>query len=59
MVVSSTIFREGIYKILEFDRDIEITAETSTSLEIIPLLKQKKPDVLLIDTVTCPLIIGP
>ncbi len=50
MIVSSTIFREGIYKILEFDRDIEVTAETSTSLEIIPLLKQKKADVLLIDT---------
>ncbi|HSE84402.1 MAG TPA: response regulator, partial [Thermodesulfobacteriota bacterium] len=45
----SALFREGIRKILEPEKDIEIIAEASTQLGIIPLVEQKKPDVLFID----------
>ncbi|MBI2487227.1 MAG: response regulator transcription factor [Deltaproteobacteria bacterium] len=50
VAVSSTFFREGIRKILESEKDIEIIAEASTHQEIITLLEQKKPDVLFIDS---------
>ena len=49
VVSSSSLFREGIRKILEPEKDIEIIAETSTQLEIIQLVEQKKPEVLFID----------
>lgn len=49
MAASSALFREGIRKILEPEKDIEIIAEASTQLGIILLVKQKKPDVLFID----------
>ena len=46
---SSSLLREGIRKILEPEKDIEIIAEASTQLEIIQLVEQKKPDILFID----------
>ena len=49
VVSSSSLFREGIRKILEPEKDIEIIAEASTQLEIIQLVEQKKPDILFID----------
>ncbi|MDA2919005.1 response regulator [Desulfobacterota bacterium AH_259_B03_O07] len=47
---SSTLLQEGIRKILESEKDIEIVAEASNNTEIIPLIKREKPDVLFIDT---------
>jgi PAS domain S-box-containing protein len=50
VATSSSLIREGIQKILEPEKNIEIIAEASTCLEIITLTQEKKPDVLLIDT---------
>jgi DNA-binding NarL/FixJ family response regulator len=50
VAVSFCLFCEGIYKILEPEKDVEIIAKASTHIEIIPLVEQKKPDVLFIDT---------
>jgi DNA-binding NarL/FixJ family response regulator len=50
LVISSSLLREGIHKILEPEKDIEVIAEALTNLEIIPLIEHKKPDVLFIDT---------
>ena len=50
LAVSSDLFLAGIHKILRPKKDIEIIAETITHQEIIPLIEQKKPDVLFIDT---------
>jgi DNA-binding NarL/FixJ family response regulator len=50
VVVSSVLFLEGIDRILEPEEDIKIIAKTSNCSEIIPLVEQKKPDVLFIDT---------
>ena len=50
LAVSDNLFLAGIHKILRPKKDIEIIAETITHQEIIPLIEQKKPDVLFIDT---------
>jgi DNA-binding NarL/FixJ family response regulator len=50
VAVSFCLFCEGIYKILEPEKDIKIISEASTHIGIIPLVEQKKPDVLFIDT---------
>jgi two-component system, NarL family, invasion response regulator UvrY len=50
MLAIPPLFREGIHKILKSEKDIEMTAEASTHIEITPLVEQKKPDVLFIDT---------
>jgi PAS domain S-box-containing protein len=50
VATSSSLIQEGIHRILEFEKGIEVTAEATSHLEIIPLVEQKKPDVLLIDT---------
>jgi DNA-binding NarL/FixJ family response regulator len=50
LVISSSLLGEGIHKILEPEKDIEVIAEALTNLEIIPLIEHKKPDVLFIDT---------
>ncbi len=52
-IICSTIFREGIRKILEPERDIEIIAEASSDQEIIPSIEQSRPNVLLIDAAIC------
>ena len=53
IITCSTIFREGIRKILEPERDIEIIAEASSDQEIIPSIEQSRPNVLLIDAAIC------
>ncbi|HWP92220.1 MAG TPA: response regulator [Thermodesulfobacteriota bacterium] len=53
IIICSTIFREGIRKILEPERDIEIIAEASSDQEIIPSIEQSRPNVLLIDAAIC------
>lgn len=50
MVGVPLLFRGGICKILESEKDIEIVAEASVQEEIILFVEQKKPDVLFIDT---------
>jgi len=47
---SSTLFREGIEKILDPGKDIEIVDVASSVSEIITIVEQKPPDVLFIDT---------
>ncbi|HEX3037236.1 MAG TPA: response regulator transcription factor [Thermodesulfobacteriota bacterium] len=49
VAASSALYREGIRRILEPEKDIEIIAEASTQIGIIQLVEQKKPDVLFID----------
>ena len=53
IIICSTIFREGIRKILEPESDIEIIAEASSDQEIIPSIEQSRPNVLLIDAAIC------
>jgi DNA-binding NarL/FixJ family response regulator len=50
LAISSDFYLEGFRKILSSQRDIEIAAETLEHLEIIPLLKRVKHDILLLDT---------
>jgi DNA-binding NarL/FixJ family response regulator len=50
LAISSDFYLEGFRKILSSKRDIEIIAETLEYLEIIPLLKRVKHDILLLDT---------
>ncbi|MGH7800917.1 MAG: LuxR C-terminal-related transcriptional regulator [Thermodesulfobacteriota bacterium] len=52
LAVSSVLFREGICKILESEKDIELISEASTQGDIITLIEQMKPDVIFIDTAT-------
>lgn len=48
-VTSSAIVQGGIRKMLETEKTIEIVAEASDISEIVPLVGEKKPDILLID----------
>jgi DNA-binding NarL/FixJ family response regulator len=50
VVVSSILLLDGIHKILEPEKDIDIVAESSAYLDVIPLIEQKKPDVLFLDS---------
>jgi DNA-binding NarL/FixJ family response regulator len=52
LVVPSNLFRDGIHRLLEPEKDIQIIAETSTHIEAISLIEQKHPDVIFIDTAT-------
>ena len=47
---SSTLFRKGIEKVLDPEREIEIVNLASSVSEIITIVEQKPPDVLFIDT---------
>jgi DNA-binding NarL/FixJ family response regulator len=46
----SHLVQEGIRKIVEPQRDITIVAEASSLLDILVLIRQKRPDILCIDT---------
>lgn len=46
----SHLVQEGIRKIVEPESDITIVAEASSLLEILLLVRQKRPDILCIDT---------
>ena len=50
VITSSNLVSEGIKKIIGPGNYIKIAAEASTHSEIIPLIEQEEPDVLLIDT---------
>jgi len=50
IITSSNLVSEGIKKIIETENYIKIAAEASAHSEIIPLIEQEEPDVLLIDT---------
>lgn len=47
---SSPLILEGIRKIIQTEKDIDIIDEASDSSEIIPIVELKKPNVLIIDT---------
>jgi DNA-binding NarL/FixJ family response regulator len=49
LVDDHTLFREGIKKILSLEADIEIVGETVDREEVVRLLNQCCPDVLLLD----------
>jgi DNA-binding NarL/FixJ family response regulator len=53
MIAFPQLIREGICKILETEKYLNIVAEASTHQEIIPLVEQNKPDVLFFDTIIC------
>ena len=44
-----TISREGIQRILESESDMAIVGTVETSLEVIPQVRAKNPDVLVLD----------
>src|SRR5579875_3417492 len=51
IVATRSIFiQDGVRKMLESEKDIEIVAEASDYPEIISSVEQKRPDVLFIDT---------
>lgn len=41
--------RENIASIMEFEKDIEIIGEASNGLQAIEVIKDKKPDIVLMD----------
>ncbi len=43
------LMRKGLKKILEMEDDIEVIGEASDGIEAIDVVKDKKPDVLLLD----------
>ena len=50
VATASDLVREGIREMLEPEQNMKILAEASNQGEIIPMLIQRKPDVLIIDT---------
>lgn len=49
LVTQSNLFIEGIRRLLESEKDLQIVAEASAHQDIIPLIKQKRPDILFVD----------
>jgi len=49
IVDDHTLFREGLRTILEMEDDIEVVAEAENAEDIVELVWQTKPDVLLLD----------
>lgn len=50
VATASDLVREGIREMLETEQNMKILAEAYNQGEIIPMLIQRKPDVLIIDT---------
>ncbi|MCM8778725.1 MAG: response regulator transcription factor [Candidatus Omnitrophica bacterium] len=44
-----TLFRQGLKKLLELERDIQIVGEASNGQEMLEMLKKTDPDVILMD----------
>lgn len=44
-----TLFRQGIRKLLELERDIKVVGEAGTGVELMDILKKSGPDVILMD----------
>src|SRR5215468_11191875 len=49
IVDDHTLFREGLRTILETEEDIEVVADAESAEDIVELVWQTKPDVLLLD----------
>jgi len=49
IVDDHTLFREGLRTILEMEEDIEVVADAENAEDIVELVWQTKPDVLLLD----------
>jgi len=49
IVDDHTLFREGLRTILEMEEDIEVVADAETAEDIVELVWQTRPDVLLLD----------
>jgi DNA-binding NarL/FixJ family response regulator len=43
------VFRQGLRNIVEADPDIKVSQEAATGTEVLRLLRQKRPDVVLLD----------
>lgn len=44
-----TLFRQGVRKLLELERDIQIVGEASNGQEMLNMLKKAGPDIILMD----------
>jgi len=49
IVDDQTLFREGLRTILEMEDDIQVVADAESAEDIVELVWQTKPDVLLLD----------
>jgi two-component system, NarL family, response regulator DegU len=49
LVDDHTLFREGLKTILEMEEDIEVVADVESAEDIVELVWQLKPDLLLLD----------
>ena len=49
IVDDHTLFREGLRTLLEMEEDIEVVADAESAEDIVELVWQTKPDVLLLD----------
>jgi len=44
-----TIFRDGLRRLLTLEQDFEIVAEAQDGTEVMDIIEQKQPDILLLD----------
>lgn len=44
-----TLFRQGIRKLLDLEKDIEVVGEAGNGLEMLDMLKKTGPDIILMD----------
>ncbi len=44
-----TIFRDGLHKLLSLETDFEVCAEAKDGSEVLEVLRQSEPDILLLD----------
>ena len=44
-----TIFRDGLCKLLSLETDFEVCAEAKDGIEVLEVLRQSEPDILLLD----------
>ncbi len=49
LVASSDLVREGIHRMVEPETGLKVVAKASSSLEIIPIIEKKMPDILIVD----------
>ncbi|MFN8543286.1 MAG: response regulator transcription factor [Candidatus Binatia bacterium] len=49
LVDDHTLFRDGLRRILETEDDIEVVADAESAEDVVELVWQKRPDVLLLD----------
>jgi len=49
LVDDHTLFREGLKSLLEMEEDIEVVADVESAEDIVELVWQTRPDVLLLD----------